>query len=114
MAVLEESFECGFADGLNELLVFQHFERNRHFGRQPPRPAVARGVDAEKTQQAIQWTVPAGFEALEIAPHIRCFPTRILSQAGDVIPILVLRVDEDHGVMRGASAEAARPRIKYT
>jgi hypothetical protein len=54
----------------------------------------------------------APFEALEVTSHILGTPRGIPGEFRDVRPVAVVRADEDHGMMRGASAQGSRARIK--
>ncbi len=53
----------------------------------------------------------AVLEPFEIGPHLRRGPARVAGELGDVVPVGVVRIDENHRVVRGAPAERARARI---
>src|ERR1051325_87988 len=43
--------------------------------------------------------------------HFARRPTPVAGGINDRLPVAVVRPDDDHGVMRGAAADGARPRI---
>src|SRR5262249_57938269 len=69
-------------------------------------------IDADLGQEAIRPAVVAVLERLEVAPHATGAPGRIAGEAGDVVPVRVVRIDHDHGVVGGAAAQGARARIE--
>src|SRR5215472_12111713 len=60
----------------------------------------------------MKWTVPAAFDTLEILAHPLRSPGWVAGEIPDVIPIRVMRVHQDHGVMRRAAAQGAGAGIK--
>ena len=56
--------------------------------------------------------MPGALEPLKIRTHPRRRPVRIAGQIPNVIPVRVMRVDQDHGVVRGAPPPRARSRIE--
>ena len=55
----------------------------------------------------------AVLEALEVRAHVLGAPRRIAGQVGELVPVGVVRIDEDHRVVRRAAAERARARIPH-
>src|SRR5438552_9312440 len=53
-------------------------------------------------------------QALEIASHALRSPRRIAGHLGDMIPIAVVRVDQDHRIVGSATAQRCTARIQYT
>src|ERR1035438_3159925 len=72
------------------------------------------GVNADLRQPAMHRTVVAVFQALKVAAHFLGTPTGIAGEPGDIVPILVVRIDQNHRVVRRASAERAGARIEHT
>jgi hypothetical protein len=56
--------------------------------------------------------VLAPFEPLEISPHVLAAPGGISGDLCDPVPVIVLRVHGDHGVMGGTPSERACPRVQ--
>src|SRR5258708_5122626 len=46
-------------------------------------------------------------EPLEVRPHLRCGPARVAGEVGDVVPIRVVRIDENQRIVRRAPAQCA-------
>src|SRR5579863_149153 len=58
-------------------------------------------------------TVVAIFQALEVAPHFTGIPTRVAGEPRDVVPIFVVRINQNHRIVRRASAQGAGTRIQH-
>ena len=56
--------------------------------------------------------MPAVLDSLEVGTHVIRAPGRIAGDVGDLIPVGVVRVDEDHRVVRRAPAERAGARVQ--
>src|SRR6185436_7107954 len=56
----------------------------------------------------------AALETLEVRAHVLGAPARIAGQIRKLIPVGIVRVDQDHRVVRRAAPERARPRIEDT
>ena len=122
---IEQRFEAGyrgrpeflhrvvhrFGDDSPDLAIDDHKAGLGLFGRQPPRPPVAARVDAERLPEPLEGAVPAVLDALEILPHRRRSPRGIARQIGELIPVRVARIHENHRVVRRAAAERAGARI---
>src|SRR5512143_3423927 len=52
--------------------------------------------------------------ALEILTHVLRFPRRILRKFRHVVPVLIVRVNENHGVMRRAASQRTGSGIENT
>ena len=76
--------------------------------RQPAVVAVARRVGAEGRRDH----VAAALDALEVAAHGVGPPGGVAGEIGDAVPVAVVRVDEDHGAVRGAAAQRAGARVE--
>jgi len=70
-------------------------------------------VDADLRQPAMHRTVVAVFQALKVAAHVPGVPTDVTGELCDMLPIRVVRIDQNHCIVRGASAERARARIEH-
>ena len=55
----------------------------------------------------------AVLEALEVRAHVLGAPRRIAGEIRELVPVRVVRVDEDHRVVRGAAAERAGARVQH-
>ena len=111
IAVLEERCARAVVDDTSQHVVAHRFHRDRLFGRQPSVPAVPRRIEPELRQPPVHGTVPAVLEPLEVSPHLVSRPALVACEFSDVIPVGVVRIHEDHGVVRGASAEGAGARV---
>ena len=56
--------------------------------------------------------MPAALEPLKIWTHPRRSPAWVAGQISNVIPVRVMRVDQDHGIMRSASPQSTGARIE--
>ena len=99
--------EC-FAD----LSVEQRVDRLVLLGVEPAVPAVARWIQPEPAEESPHRPVLAVLHPLEIRAHALGAPRRIAGQIGDRVPVGVVRVDEDHRVVRGAATKRTRTRIQ--
>ena len=54
----------------------------------------------------------AVFKALEVTAHVVATPAGVFGKRCDVVPIVVMGINEDHRVMRGASAQSSGARVK--
>src|SRR5437016_5677409 len=54
------------------------------------------------------------FQALEIGPHVLGTPRRIAGELSDVVPVGVVWINQDHGMVSRAATERAGPRIEDT
>ena len=97
-----------------QIAVLERRQRNCAFGRQPPAPAVAAGISPELAEHPFPPPVPAVLDSLEVGAHVIRAPGRIAGDVGDLIPVGVMRVDEDHRVVRRAPAERAGARVQDT
>src|SRR6184192_3966885 len=79
---------------------------------QPSLESVPRRIDPEFRPESPKRTVIAVLQPLEVFPHRRRPPRAIARQFGEVIPVFVVRIDRDHGVVRAASAQTAVSRVK--
>jgi hypothetical protein len=104
--------EARFDDDAAQMTIGQGLDGNRRFDGQPPTPPMSRWIDAEPRQPAMDRAMPAVLETLEVPPHGGRRPAAIPGQPGDVVPVRVLRIDEDHRVVRGAAAKRASTRIE--
>src|SRR5919109_877761 len=52
-------------------------------------------------------------DPLKVLTHPACAPRLIAGEVRDIVPVGVVRVNQDHGVMRGAAAERPGARVKY-
>src|SRR5271170_7859009 len=69
-------------------------------------------VESKFCQQSVQPVVMAVLQALEVAPHIFTVPRLVASERRDAVPIGVMRIDEDHGIVRGAATKGSGARIQ--
>ena len=70
-----------------------------------------RRVETEPAPEALPGPVSALLEPLEVRPHVLRAPRGVAGQVGELIPVGVMRIDEDHRVVRGAAAKGAGARI---
>ena len=73
---------------------------------------MARGVEAQPLKLAVEPAIAAILDPLEIAAHMGCAPGSIPCQFGDAVPIIIVRIDGDQGVMGCAAAQRARPGVE--
>src|SRR5215831_5016948 len=108
----EQHLACRRLDRAEEGLVVEHGLRDGFLGMEPALPAVARGIDADLGEQAIWPPVVTVLELLEVAAHGPGAPGGVPGKALDVLPVGVVGIDQDHGVVGGAAAQRARARIE--
>ncbi len=99
---------------LHEVVVAECGARNRLLGRQPARIAVAGAIDTERVQPLLHRSIAAILELAKLRVHGIGRPARIPGQRRDVLPVGLVRVDEDHCIVRGAAAERAGARVEHT
>ncbi len=73
---------------------------------------MAGAIDAEPREEPLQRPVSAALEALEVAMHALGRPGGIAGQRRDRIPVRLVRIDQDHRIVRGAAAERAGARVE--
>src|SRR5215467_4507984 len=108
----EQHLACGRLDRAEEGPVVEHGLRDGLLSMEPALPAVARGIDADLGEQAIRPPVVTVLELLEVAAHAPGAPGGVPGEALDVLPVGVVGIDHDHGVVGGAAAQRARARIE--
>ena len=90
-----DAFESGFWD--------------LYFCMQPAIPTVPRGVEAELGQPPVEGApMLTIFQFFEIFAHVVGTPRRVVGQSCQQVPILIVWIYGDHGVMGCTAAEAAR------
>ncbi len=101
-------------DDLDETLVLlQGLHRNGDLGGEPAVVAVARGVPERVDPPPRKPAIVAVLHALIVLAHVLRTPRGIAGQLGEVVPVLVVRVDRDHGVVRRTAAQGAGPRVEH-
>ena len=56
--------------------------------------------------------MPAIFHVFEILAHVGRLPGWVAGKFRDMFPVVVMRIDEDQGIMRGTTAQGSSSRIK--
>src|SRR5262245_59859717 len=51
---------------------------------------------------------------LEVLAHVLCLPRGIARQVGKIVPILVMGIHCDHGIVGCTATQRPRPRIEYS
>ena len=97
-----------------DLVVANRFVRRRLFRRQPAGIAVAARVEAEPAPEPLERTMAAILDPFEVRAHVVGAPRRVAGQIGELIPVGVGRIDEDHRVVGGAAAKRAGARVPHT
>jgi hypothetical protein len=72
---------------------------------------MAGRVDAEMLPEALVAAMTAVLDSLEVLPHRLGAPRAIASQVGNLIPVRIARRDQDHRVVRRATAQGPGARI---
>jgi hypothetical protein len=108
MSELYECFSGRGYDDVHELVVPEHYGWNHLLGGEPATKAMTGGVDAkELVEPAIERLMLAILQALEVLTHVLGFPGRIPGEPSDVVPIGVVGIDEDHGIVGGTASQGA-------
>ena len=94
-----------------QLEIGEHGLGDGDFGVEPTAKTVTRRIDPDCGLRALQRPVLAVLQLLEIGPHAVGAPGGIAGQVRNVVPIVVVRIDNDHGVVCGAAAKATGARI---
>ena len=113
-AVLRDGLESRIEDSFGDGFVGENVQRKRLLRAQPAFPAMARRVEAEFREQAMQRAMAAVFQTFEMAAHARRLPTAVAGELGNEIPVGVLGGHEDHRVVGGAAAEGPGARVEDT
>src|SRR4029453_1501477 len=90
-----------------EIAIANRFFGGRFLDVQPAAPAVAARIPSETTPEIFQTPQLEVLELLKALAHLVGAPRRVAGQIRDLIPVAVVRVDEDERVVRGAAAERA-------
>src|SRR5262245_42919586 len=53
-------------------------------------------------------------QSLKVTAHFICSPTGIAGESGDVVPVVIMRINENHSVVCRTSAKSAGTRIENT
>ena len=75
----------------------------------PCRVGLSAGAGSSEARDA---AVAALLQPLEVVAHGLGVPGLVAGQLGDAVPVAVVGVDEDHGVVRGAPAQRAGARVE--
>src|SRR5712691_10531136 len=54
------------------------------------------------------------FQAFEVFAHVAGFPGSVTRKLRNVVPILIMGINEDHRIMRRAASQSAAPGIEDT
>src|SRR3982751_984288 len=74
-----------------------------------------RRIKAEKLlQPAVHGSIATIFEPLKIPAHVSRAPRWVAREPCQVVPILVVGINREHGIMSGASAECTGARIQHS
>ena len=103
----------GFLHDLPQGAIPQRGPDVRPLRGEPSREAMAREVDAQLREPAVHRAVVAVLESLEVPAHARGAPGGIPGERGDAVPVVFVRIHEDQGVVGGAAAQGAGPRIEH-
>src|SRR5207253_10605209 len=62
----------------------------------------------------IHWAfdILTSLQSFKILPHVLAVPGRVSDQLSNPIPVTVMRIHRDHGIMRRASAQRAGPGVQ--
>ena len=102
---------------LDQPFIFlQSLHWNRDFCREPALVTMTRGVPAKEfiDPPPRKPSVGAVLHALVVLAHVLRLPRGIARQIRKIVPVLVVRIDHDHGVVRRAAAQCPCPRIEYS
>ena len=113
LANIVESVGGGMQQHLDQCEIAESGLGNGLFGVEPAVPAVPRRVRSDPGQRALHRPVTAVFEPHEILPHGVRIPRRVAGQPGDPVPVGIMRVNQDHRIVRSAPAEGPGPRVKH-
>src|SRR5690349_18720400 len=72
-----------------------------------------RGIDPQFCKPPVQRTMPALFQTLEVSAHLISSPALVAGEVCDRIPIRVVWINQNHRVVRRASAQSARARVQH-
>ncbi len=78
---------------------------------QPSQPCPVRSMP-RSSQHCLDRAVTAAFEQAEVALHVGRRPGTVAGGCGDVVPVGIVRADEDHRIVRRAAAQRAGARIE--
>ncbi len=99
---------------LDQVAVADGGLRHGLFDGEPAGEAVAGRVPAgdflEQSEERALMTV---LHALEVPAHVAGAPGLVADELGDIVPVLVIRIDHDHGVVGGAAAKRPGARIEH-
>src|ERR1700678_580414 len=71
-------------------------------------------IDAQFVQPPVNTSIVTVLQPLEICAHLVSLPGRVAGKLRDLIPIRIMGIDQDHGIVGGATAESACPRIQHS
>jgi hypothetical protein len=63
-------------------------------------------------KESVKASMVALLEPFEVLAHARRFPASIALESGDVIPVGIVRIDQDHRVVGAAASQSAGARIE--
>ena len=81
-------------------------------GGQAAQPTRDRLPGLQQPQKDAAVTVLGALDAIEVLAHPPGAPAVIARDLGDVVPVALVRIHRDHGVVRGAAAERRGARIE--
>src|SRR5207249_9859205 len=91
-------------------------KRKSDLGREPALEAMTRRVPAgdfvDPSPRDGEVPVLTVLHAPEVLAHVLCLPRRIARELGEVVPIPIVRIHQDHGIVRGAPAECSRTGVE--
>ena len=83
------------------------------FGVQPAVEAVTARVLSEPRLHPVARAIRTVLQLLEVRPHVFRPPAAVAGQVGQLVPVGVVRTEEDHRVVRGTTSECTGARIQH-
>lgn len=75
---------------------------------------MAARVPAEKlVEEPAKLAIVTIFKPLVVVPHVGGTPRNITGEFGDLVPVTVMRVDKDHGIVARTAAKRACTGVKH-
>ena len=113
MSTLVQHFESRFEDDLHQRTIPKHDHGQCLLRREPAIKAVPGQVDPKQLlEPAIHRPMLAVLQTLEVLAHVIGLPGGIPGERGDVVPISIVRIEENHGVVGSAAAQGTSTRIE--
>src|SRR5712691_12018243 len=72
-----------------------------------------RRIDSNFGEPAMKRPMMTVLDTLKVSAHFIGGPTLVSCELGDIVPVSVVRIDQDHSVVSSAASQRTGPRVQH-